>query len=310
MAVISPSQPVVDRKDNLLKAISSLEEKLDLKIVLAPHAMDEFFYSAGKVERRLDDIHWAFSDPEIKAIFMSVGGGTAIDLVDKLDYELISKNPKVLTGISDATTLLNAINRKTGLVSFLGMELTDFGIEEMDYEIEWMRKVWFEEGPINYWQNSNWRDFDNLPNRYRGWREIKPGRAEGKLVGGNLSSFYSLLNTPYMPETKDNILVIETYKLAKKQIHQALQALRLKGFLDEISGLIIGYLIGSDDPTKTGNDRDIAEIVQEVCGGYSFPVMEVGEIGHNVENLILPIGGKATFDTNRLEFSVESAVEE
>ena len=66
--------------------------------------------------------------------------------------------------------------------------------------------------------------------------------------------------------------------------------LRLKGVFDKISGFIIGYCVGSDDPSKKGNERDIKDILLETTDGYKFPIMEIGEIGHQVENIIVPIG--------------------
>lgn len=76
------------------------------------------------------------------------------------------------------------------------------------------------------------------------------------------------------------------------------------GSFEEISGLIIGYCLGSDDPDVKGNERPMAELVREVTEGYNFPVMQVGEIGHNVENMMLPIGAKAKVDSDSLTFEV------
>ena len=110
----------------------------------------------------------------------------------------------------------------------------------------------------------------------------------------------NLIDTPYFPELDGSILACESYLLSKRDINARYKVLRLKKVFEKISGLIVGYNHGSDDPKILGNDRDIKDIVLEATAGYDFPIMEVGEIGHRVENIILPIGGKAKLDaTNR-----------
>jgi len=304
VGLVSPSNSIKNRIDKYEKAKNVFEDRLGIEIIPSKNAFKEFYYSSGTVEERVNDIHGMFATPEIKAIFFSVGGGTAIDLVEKLDYELIKNNPKIICGISDATTILNAITAKTGLITFLGMEYLTFAEEEMDYEFEYMQKAWFkgEIGEIK--ENLNWRNLDNCPTKYNGWQTIKPGQAEGRLIGGNFSSYAQLLNTEYMTELNDNILMMETYMFNKKQIHKSLMQLRLKGVFNKVSGLIIGYCTGSDNIEKKYNKRDIKDILLETTQGYDFPIMEVGEIGHYVENIIAPIGAMAKIDTIEKKFVV------
>jgi len=306
IAIISPSQPALGKhpREAFEAARRNFEQRTGLKTILAPNTLAKHYYSAGTAQQRLDDFRWVLQNPNVKGIVFSVGGNTAIELVDKLDYELIKQNPKVIAGISDATTLLNPIFAKTGLISFLGIEFLDFAIEPMEYEAASIKQAWFDGSPGYIQPNPNWRDFDNLPTSYKGWRVIRPGVAEGRVVGGNFSSFAQLYHTEYMPDVTGNILVMEHYKLSKRDIHNSLAKLRLWGAFDKISGLIIGYCVGSDDPSANGNDRDLAEMVLEVADGYDFPIMQIGEIGHNVENMMLPIGAKARLDATNKSFEI------
>lgn len=107
---------------------------------------------------------------------------------------------------------------------------------------------------------------------------------------------------------KDTILVLETYMLHKKQIHRMLMSLRLKGVFNNIAGLIIGYCLGSDDPEVIGNEQSMKELLLEVTEGYDFPIMQIGEIGHKVDNIMLPIGAQATMDATELTFSIDEPV--
>lgn len=307
VAVVSPSNPIKGREADFAKAVKRFKEVLGLELVAGKNAFNEFYYSAGTAEERAGDLNAAFLDPEIKAIFFSYGGNTCIDLIERLDYDLIKKNPKIVCGISDGTTLLNSITAKTGLITFLGMEFFEFANREMRYEFEYMKKIWFDGSVGEVKPNPNWTNFDQLPTRYAGWRTIKPGAAEGRLAGGNFNCFAQLLSTPFMTELRGNILIVETYNQHKKQIHRSLMQLRINGAFKEISGLVIGYCTGSDDPEKKGNDRDIKDILLEVTDGYSFPIMEVGEIGHYVENIIIPIGGRAKLAATEKKFEILEA---
>ncbi len=304
IGLVSPSQPFSDRMEDYEVAKKKIEDRLDIRIVPGKNAFKDFYYSAGTAEERAEDMNAMFNDSDIKAILFSVGGDTAIDLVERLDYNAIKNNPKIVCGISDATTLLDAITAKTGLITFLGTEFFTHAKEDMSYEYEYMEKAWFlgEIGEIK--PNPNWTNFDKFPTRYKEWRTIRPGRATGRLIGGNFSSYAQLLDTEYMPELNGNILIMETYMFHKKQIHKALMQLRLKRVFEKISGFIIGYCTGSDDPEKHGNDRDVKDILLETVDGYNFPIMEVGEIGHRVENIIVPIGAKAELNSTDKRFTI------
>ncbi len=305
--IISPSGPVLRFQKELLIARDNLAKELGLTINFSPNAFAEFYYSGGTIQQRLADFHAMILDPKIKIIIFSRGGGTGIDLLPGLDYELIAKNPKIITGISDATIILNAISAKTGLFTFLGPELKAFAEFDMSYEIESMRKTWFTDEVGEIKANPNWTEFEKTFTTYQGWRTIRKGQAVGRLIGGNSNSFNRTLFTPYQMELAGNILVLEFYREQKKGIHQYFQSLKLQGVLDKISGLIIGYCLESDQPDKIGNDRDIADLLLEVTSGYDFPIMQIGEIGHNVANLILPIGALAELDATNAKFIIKEA---
>jgi muramoyltetrapeptide carboxypeptidase len=310
VAIISPSQPptVKYSPDEFEKACRNFEQSTGLETVLAPNALAEHYYSAGTIQQRLDDFHWALRNPQVKGIIFSVGGNTAIELVDKLDYELIKQHPKVIAGISDATTLLNPILARTGLITFLGLEFTDFALEPMAYEVESMKQAWFDGDMGKIKPNPDWRDFDDLPTTYKGWRTIREGKAEGRILGGNYSCFTQLYPTEYIPDIEGSLLVMECYKYSKRDFHAALARLRLWGAFDKINGLIIGYCLGSDEPSVKGNERDMAELVLEVTDGYNLPIMQIGEIGHNVENIMLPIGAQARLDATNKVFEILDTV--
>lgn len=294
--IVSPSSTIADRSDQAERARTNLETALGIEIDFADNTFAQDHYSAGTTEERRADLMAAFTDPEVKAVFFSTGGATAVDLVDRLDYDTIAAHPKVVAGLSDSSTLLNAITAKTGLLTFHGFELMDFAHHDMAYTTQNLKQIWFDEWSGDYRPNPGWRDLEGDPTTYSGWREIKPGRATGTAVGGNSDAFMQLVGTPYCPPMDGSILFLETYRLQKRHIQALLATLKLKGAFDSIQGLIIGYCLGSDAP-GTGNDRDIADIILQTTADHTFPVIQIGEIGHQVENLILPIGATIEFET-------------
>ena len=297
VAVVSPSGTVAEQVAAVDGARRALEVALDLQLRYSPHALGTHFYSSGTAQERSDDLAAAFADPETKAIFLSIGGATAIDLVDRIDYREITNNPKIVAGISDSSTILNSITAVTGLVTFHGFEMLDFARYPMSYTAESMRRVLFDGWFGGYSPNSDWRDLDAEVTTYRGWRAIKPGIAEGSLVGGNSEALMQILGTEFGPSLDGKLLLLETYRFQKRHIHAALTQLRIRGVFGAISGLVLGYCLGSDSP-GTGNERDLSEIVAEVTDGFGFPVVQVGEIGHQVENLIMPLGASVRISTD------------
>ncbi|GAB3936257.1 LD-carboxypeptidase [Kribbella albertanoniae] len=295
--IVSPSSTIADRADQAERARANLETALGIKIDFADNTFAQDYYSAGTTDERRADLMAAFTDPEVKAVFFSTGGATAVDLVDRLDYDTITEHPKIVAGLSDSSTLLNAITAKTGLLTFHGFELMDFANHDMSYTTQNLKQIWFDGWSGDYSPNPNWRDLEGDPTTYTGWREIKPGRATGTAVGGNSDAFMQLESTPYRPPLDGAILFLESYRLQKRHIQALLATLKLKGAFDSIRGLIIGYCLGSDAP-GTGNDRDIADIILETTAGHTFPVIQIGDIGHQVENLILPIGATIEMDSS------------
>ncbi len=117
VAIVSPSNAVPEElKEKFNNGVKFLES-LVLKVKIGKNALGRYYYSSGTVEERLSDIHEAFADKSVKAVIMSIGGNTANNLLDGLDFNLIRKNPKIFLGISDATTLLDPIFSKTSLIT-------------------------------------------------------------------------------------------------------------------------------------------------------------------------------------------------
>lgn len=309
VAIVSPSGFVPgELKGQFDKGVKFLEN-LGLKVKIGKNALKRYYYSAGTAKERLDDIHGASRDKEVKAVIMSIGGESANQLLDGLDFNLIKNNPKIFSGISDGTTLLNPIFLKTGLITYHGPDLIfTFGLSMSAIIKENLIKTWFEGKVGQLHPNPSWKGLDKLNEneKYQGWQCIRKGKASGRLIGGNITCLINLENTPFKPDYKNSILFLEAYMYNIAALDQAFIHFHQSKVFSEISGLILGHFYGSRMEDKN-QDREVRDVILEITKDYSFPIFGIGEIGHNVENYIVPIGCQATIDTEKKNFSINES---
>ena len=305
--IVSPSGGVPkELRGQFNKGIKFLEE-LGLKVKIGKNVLGRYYYSSGTVEERLSDIHEAFADKTVKAVIMSIGGKTANNLLDKLDFDLIKKNPKIFSGISDGTTLFDPIFSKTGLITYHGPDLIfGFGLPMSSTIKESLIKTWLKGRVGQLHPNPDWKGLDELNKneKYHGWQCVRKGKASGKLVGGNITCLTNLDNTEFRPDYKSSILFLEAYELNVEDLDMLFTHFRQTKVFDEINGLILGHFYGSHMENKK-QDRKVSDVILEITKNYSFPILEIGELGHNVENYILPIGCQATIDADKKYFSID-----
>ncbi len=141
---------------------------------------------------------------------------------------------------------------------------------------------------------------------------IKPGKATGKLVGGNLSVLYSLQGTPWFPDMDGAILLIEDIDEMRYHLDRMLTNFKLAGVFDRIAGLIAGNFTALRDNTRdfgfdTDNPfgADAREMIQNAVRGYDFPVCFDFPCGHEAVNFSLPLGKMVTFEVDQKHTRIE-----
>jgi muramoyltetrapeptide carboxypeptidase len=287
IGMISPSSPVSDR--GKLDAGVSYFEKMGYRVKVGKNVMKERGYLAGTDEERVEDIHNMFLNEDVKLIICLRGGYGASRLLDKIDYGIIKNNPKIFCGYSDITVLQNAFFHKTGLVTFAGpMAGVDFykDISEFTAENFWKSVTSSEPIKVNY------------PGKER-LSSYRRGIAEGRLIGGNLSLFSSLIGTEYLPVAEDTILLLEEVGEAPYRIDRMLNQLRLSGYLGKINGMILASFT---DCIETDPQRKSLTL-KEVLGDYfinnlNVPVVYNLNHGHVNNNLTIPIGVRVRINGN------------
>lgn len=298
IGIFSPSEPLTpERRKRFEKGIKLLES-LGYKIVLGENIFNSFYYMAGKPEERVKDFHDLIISPEVKAIMTSWGGRSANQLLSLIDYELVNQHPKIICGFSDSTNLINAIYTITGIVTFHGPNVVGKLAESPSPTIEYFKKAFIkgEIGVVRF----------KLPSKC-----LRAGKAEGRLIGGNLTCFdLGLIGTPYQPNFKDTIFFWEAGARTPQEIDQFLTHLKLAGAFDHIKGMLVGYLGECKDDRDWGG-RTIEDVILSVTRDCNFPIMMMPAFGHgNIENVTLPIGCRAFLDSENLHFEVtEKCVE-
>ena len=123
VGIFSPSAPVTsDVYEKFYHGVKTLKE-YGLKVKLGKHVLNKHYYMAGSRAERLQDFHNIWLDPEVRMILMSQGGSIANHLLNGINYDMIVNDPKIFAGMSDGTTLFNAIYAKTGLITYHGPDL-------------------------------------------------------------------------------------------------------------------------------------------------------------------------------------------
>lgn len=299
-------------RDSRAQALKIFAE-MGLKVTFGKNTTDENFDMMGSssIEKRVADIHDAFADPKVKAVFTVIGGSNSNQLLPYLDYELIRDNPKIFCGFSDITALLNAIYAQTGLVTFSGPHFSSLGmIKGCEYTIENLKKMVIGEGkneikPSPEWSDDLWFLDQEKRNfiKNEGWWVIRSGSAEGKIIGGNLGTFDLLLGTPYRPVFEaDTILFIEdcfTSGGDAGAFERNLQALMYQEDFKNVRALVIGRFQKASEIS-----REKLEFILDKPQLKNLPIIANVDFGHTTPLLTLPIGGSARI-TPRNEIFVQ-----
>jgi len=298
IGIISPASALSDLF-KIEKGASYLES-LGYKVKIGKNAGNSHGYLAGKDEERLQDLHEMFGDKSVKAIICSRGGYGTPRLVDKIDYKLIARHPKIFVGYSDITALQLAIFEKTGLVTFAGpMLAVDFfdSISPFTEEMFWQLIT----------SNKKFGKIE-LPENEKIFSVVK-GIAKGRLIGGNLATLASLAGSKYMPDMKNKILILEEIGEAPYRVDRLLNQLRLIGVFNKISGLILGAFtdcIESDPEKKT---LTTGEVIADYVDNLKVPVVYNFSHGHIKNNITIPFGISVKLNATKGNIEItESAV--
>ena len=296
--VIAPSRSLAIVKGEQRRLAEERLTELGFKVTYGKTVLfhDDFF--SNSIEDRIEDLHDAFRDPNVKGIFTAIGGYNANQLLRYIDYDLIKENPKVLMGYSDITAILLAIYNKTGLTTYSGPHFSTFGMKAgLEYTMEYFKKAVIEsEGyylePSETWSDDSWHleQDDRTFHPNAGYMVIQEGEAAGTIIGGNLCTLNLLQGTEYMPSLKDSILFIEDDEESHPfSFDRDLQSLLHQPGASGIKGIVIGRFQKDSGMTEYAL-QEIISSKKEING---IPVIANANFGHVHPFVTVPVGSKA-----------------
>jgi muramoyltetrapeptide carboxypeptidase len=275
IGIIAPAGPVRNESD--FSAGLKMLSDLGFKTRHRNDILRQNGFLAGTDQERLAELHELWRDPEIHAILAVRGGYGCLRLLADLDVTLIRQQPKMLIGFSDLTVLLSTVQQKTGLITFHGPMLTTLPKSDRDSQESFFNLL-------------TGRSMPEI--KVKGLEILKGGQAQGRLLPGNLTSLIHLIGTPYEPDWRDTILVLEDIGEAPYRIDRLLTHLWAAGKLEQIAGLILG------DFDQCGDVELIWQRALELLAHRPIPIWANFPCGHGGRNRILPVGAQAQLDSS------------
>jgi muramoyltetrapeptide carboxypeptidase len=301
IGLVTPGSPIT--QEQLEDAVQKIED-LGYKTYYRESVLSEYGYFAGKDRDRADELMHMFTNEEVKGIWCVRGGYGSIRILNLLDFDRIKQNPKVFLGYSDITALLTSVYEQTGLITYHGpLGVSDFN----EFSLQSLQRVVVD--PRKKYNYPYRREAGTEDNPEFDLYTLNGGKAEGQLIGGNISVLDSMIGTRFEPNFEGRVVYLEeidekTYKVDKMLFH-LLEATNLKKAAGIVLG-VMGNCNGSEAPTLS-----LKQAIGDLLEPLDMPVSYGLSFGHIKEMVTLPNGIQARFNANRnslklLEKTVET----
>ena len=287
VALVAPAGPLLGAQD-LPRAVATAR-RLGWEPVVGAHALAHADYFAGDDADRLADLNAALRDPQVDAVWCLRGGYGAMRLLPHVDWDAMRARPRALIGYSDITALHCALAVEVpGLVSFHGPTaravLTPFS------ERSFLAAVRGDGQPCG-----------EAPAA----RTLRPGRATGRLAGGNLALLAALAGTPWAPRFDGAIAVFEDVNEATYRVDRMLRQLLLAGCLDGCRAIAFGQCTACPEEHEDDGRRTLAAVVTEIADALRVPALLGIPVGHIEDQWTIPLGANATLDAEERNLYVD-----
>lgn len=285
-------------------AVATLK-RIGFNVKTGDHLSKGFGYLAASDEKRAAEFMKFILDPDVDCVMAVRGGYGVMRILPLLDFEAIRANPKIIIGYSDITALVNSVYLKSGLMAFHGPVATS---SFDSYSLDAFRRVVMGTEPPGEFSESA---------EYHGSRfseaqasTIVPGKAHGRLVGGNLSIVSDMMGTPYEVPMEGNILFLEEVAEEPYRVDRMLTQLRLSGKLEKCAGVAFGRFTKCEAPRRGGEFQVSLSLEQVIRGALEplkIPTVYGLSIGHITAKLTVPVGALATLDADAKTITINEA---
>jgi len=247
-------------------------ERAGYRVVLDQEILTQRRFNVAEDERRAENFMGMWLNPEVKAVIGGTGGYGAVRMLPHLEPEIFRRNPKIFVGYSDVTALHLWLMRRAGLRVFHGPTVDDLIPSSRDPTMASLLSCM-----------TNPRPATRVGREMA--RSVRPGRAVGRLVGGNLALVQQTIGTPYEIDTTDAILFLEEVRDPMSFVDERLVQLRASGLLAKVRGIVFGHL-----SLDRSEEDDFEDFVLDLVADLGVPVLMDFPAGHDSPNLTLPLG--------------------
>lgn len=277
--------------DALIQRATANIERLGFRVAHARHLRASRGNTAGTIGQRLTDLHTLFAQREVRALWAARGGSGSAQILPYIDYRLIARNPKIVIGYSDLTSLLLALHARTGLVTFHGpvasSGFTPFSVAQIEATlIEGRAPLMLRTADEHTARAASEPHFVQ--------RVLNGGATDGTLLGGNLSVLTSLVGTPYLPVSRNALLFLEETNEAPYRIDRMLTQLEQSGLLNRASGAMLGVFVKCE-PAPGEESLVLSQALNDHFAARPIPSAYGLSFGHVASQWVLPIGVRARF---------------
>ena len=269
IGVVGPSY--APHGDWLRRGVQAMEEA-GYKVILEPEIERFRRFQQNEDKKRAENLMAIWREPEVKAVICGTGGYGAVRILPYLDADLFRRNPKAFVGYSDITALHLWMMRRAGLRVFHGPTVDDLSIADGDPTLSSLLTALTSPRP------------DTTLGRNIA-RAVRPGRAVGRLTGGNLSLVQQTIGTPYEIDTRDAILFLEEIHDPMSVCDERLLHLRAAGLLRHVRGIVFGQL-----SLDRSEEDEFEDFLLDLVSDLDVPILMDFPAGHEIPNLTLPLG--------------------
>lgn len=273
VGIVACSNGLAYSSSEKIELLKSELESLGLNVKLSSKIYIDKSFPKDEGRKKAEILMDFFKDDKIKAIFDVSGGDLCNEILEYLDYSIIKKNKKPFFGYSDLSVVLNALNSKTGMETYL-------------YQIRNIIDEYREVQKENFC-NTIMGDGNELVNFNYEW--IQGDCIGGIVTGGNIRCFLKLAGTEYIPDFSDKILFLESFSGNVYKMITYLNQYKQMGVFNKIKGIILGSYTEMEREKYT---PDIVELVKNIVDNESMPIVKTSEIGHGKDSKCIVIGGK------------------
>lgn len=283
MGIVAASGP--PDPDVLKEGVKFLHEQ-GFQVREGCHVYQRRGYLAGTDTERCDDLNGMLRDPVVRGVFFARGGYGVMRVLDSLELEAVTADPKLLIGMSDVTALQLSLYTQCGLVSLAGPMAAGQigeGLDEVSRESLTMCTTQPLDG------------HDLTGGLWEALTVLRRGRAAGPILGGCLSLVTALLGSQHSPDYRGAVLLLEDVNEPAYRLDRMLTQLKLTGILDAVAAVVLGHFLG---PDGTNVIADVERIVMELTANREVPVVSGFPHGHTLPNVTVPIGMMVELDTD------------